>query len=173
MKTITIKIEQDEASESPSPREWDNLAQCIFFGNNKYLGDEHDHSADDFNSWEEQEKYFRKKFSILLPVYMYSHSGETISTTPFSCPWDSGQIGWIGVTLETLRKEFGIMRLSPRRREEFKEILEGEIKVLDQYLQGDIYGYRIEEDGKEIDSCWGFYGDDAALQEAISIINPK
>lgn len=33
--------------------------------------------------------------TVTLPIYMYSHGGETINTTGFSCPWDSGQVGWI------------------------------------------------------------------------------
>jgi len=32
---------------------------------------------------------------IILPLYLYDHSGITMSTGPFSCPWDSGQVGWI------------------------------------------------------------------------------
>ena len=36
-----------------------------------------------------------------------------------------------------------------------------EIETYDQYLEGDIWGYIVfDEDGEEIDSCWGFYGDD-------------
>ena len=30
-----------------------------------------------------------------LPLYGYMHGGITISLRPFSCRWDSGQIGWI------------------------------------------------------------------------------
>ena len=37
---------------------------------------------------------------IGLPVYAYVHSGETISTEPFSCPWDSGRSGWVYCTTE-------------------------------------------------------------------------
>lgn len=32
---------------------------------------------------------------IILPLYLYDHGGITMSTGPFSCPWDSGQLGWI------------------------------------------------------------------------------
>jgi hypothetical protein len=30
-----------------------------------------------------------------------------MNTTGFSCPWDSGQIGWIYASLEDVKKEFG------------------------------------------------------------------
>jgi hypothetical protein len=32
---------------------------------------------------------------VILPLYLYDHGGITISCSPFSCPWDSGQVGWI------------------------------------------------------------------------------
>ena len=32
---------------------------------------------------------------LMLPLYLYDHSGITMNTTGFSCPWDSGQVGWI------------------------------------------------------------------------------
>ncbi len=36
-----------------------------------------------------------KTKNCILPVYLYDHSGITINTVPYSCRWDSGQIGWI------------------------------------------------------------------------------
>lgn len=36
---------------------------------------------------------------IGLPVYAYIHSGEQISTSPFTCPFDSGRSGWIYCTV--------------------------------------------------------------------------
>lgn len=44
---------------------------------------------------------------IILPLYLYDHSGITMRTSKFSCPWDSGQVGWIYATKDTLRKETG------------------------------------------------------------------
>jgi len=99
---------------------------------------------------------------VLLPVYLFDHSGITISTTPFSCPWDSGQVGFIYTNLKRVRDITGHkwQRWSEKRREKAREWLRGEIKTFDQYLRGDVYGFIIEEDGEEIDSCWGFYGED-------------
>lgn len=36
----------------------------------------------------------------------------------------------------------------------------GEVQVYDYYICGDVYGFVIEKDGEQIDSCWGFYGHD-------------
>jgi hypothetical protein len=39
--------------------------------------------------------------------------------------------------------------------------LEQEVETYDQYLTGDVYGFVVyDEDGQEVDSCWGFFGDD-------------
>ena len=44
---------------------------------------------------------------VILPLYLYDHSGITISTRPFSCPWDSGQVGWIYASKDTFREMTG------------------------------------------------------------------
>jgi len=55
-------------------------------------------------------EYIHKKAhenAVILPVYMYDHSGITINTDGFSCPWDSGQVGVIFCTRERFLKETG------------------------------------------------------------------
>jgi len=68
----------------------------------------------------------------ILPVYMYDHSGITINTKPFSCMWDSGQVGFIYATKEHCNR-LGV------NFTEAEKILEGEIQLLDQYLTGDVW----------------------------------
>lgn len=97
---------------------------------------------------------------IMLPVYKYEHSGVMISTSPFSCPWDSGQVGFIYVSISDVNEEMG------GDKELAKKQLETEIKAFSQYLEGDVYGFVVEEydeesdEWDEVDSCWGFYGSD-------------
>jgi hypothetical protein len=130
----------------------------------------------------EQETFFNQTVNswiennvCILPVFMYDHSGITISTGPFSCPWDSGQVGIIYVTKETCEKQ-------QIKFEDAEIILKGEIKVLYQYLTGDVWGYTIystedpdeeyeniyneivtheddlPDDRNHEDSCGGFFG---------------
>jgi len=40
-------------------------------------------------------------------LYLYDHSGITMSTSPFSCPWDSGQVGFAYVDRATVEREWG------------------------------------------------------------------
>ena len=71
---------------------------------------------------------------------------------------DSGQIGYTYVTKEQIRKEYSVKRISLKLKEQISSILQSEIETLDQYLIGDVYGFTIEYDNGEINSCWGFYG---------------
>lgn len=46
---------------------------------------------------------------VLLPLYLYDHSGITMKTSGFSCPWDSGQVGFIYASKDTFKKETGYL----------------------------------------------------------------
>jgi hypothetical protein len=92
--------------------------------------------------------------AVKIPIYMYDHSGVTIRTTPFGCPFDSGQVGWIYCTADDLIRE----KITPAQA---AACMESEILVQNQYINGDVYGFRLmDEDGEEMHACWGFYGDD-------------
>lgn len=102
---------------------------------------------------------------IYLPLNLLDHSGITMSTGSFSCPWDSGQVGWIFCTGATAIKEWGKTRLTKKVVESARKYLEGEVETYDQYLTGQVYGFTIyehvegynPEDGEQIGSCWGFF----------------
>lgn len=94
---------------------------------------------------------------VILPLYLYDHSGITMNTTGFSCRWDSGQVGWIYATKYEIRKEYG--KLTEDTIDAARRLLVAEVSEYDSYISGQCYGFRLYEDGKEIDSCWGFLGD--------------
>jgi hypothetical protein len=157
---VKIKIEQD--TDASSPRlEFDNAAVFVCFHRRYKLGDKHDYKdPSEFKSWLKENS---GDIAIRVPLFMYDHSGLTVSTRPFSCPWDSGQIGEIYMTKETVEKEFG------GDIEKAKSCIEAEVSAYDQYLQGDVYGYVIEdENGTQVDSLWGLYGRDYAIEAAKS-----
>jgi len=110
---------------------------------------------------------------VMLPLYLYDHSGITMRTTGFSCPWDSGQVGFIYVTKEKLRQEYSVKRVTGATIKRAEGVLKGEVETYDDYLTGNVWGYSIEVTSSETcdtcghtdhptefdDSCWGFYGD--------------
>jgi len=187
-KGFTIEIYQDEFNESP--RDWDTLGKMVCWHSRYNLGDEqpkcdpHEymHSVmwgeglfyDDILYTDEQDKKIEKKFNevaISLPLYLYDHSGITMNTTGFSCPWDSGQVGFIYALKRDILKEWKRKKWSKRLEKLVIDNLKNEVKTYDQYLTGDVYGFRIIEpyaDDNLLDSCWGYYGRDFCIQEAKS-----
>ena len=106
---------------------------------------------------------------FMLSLFIYDHSGITMNTTGFHCPWDSGQVGFIYVTKSDIRSEWGKQRISSKLRETVFNNLRAEVETYDQYLTGDVWGYTItDRHGDIVDSCWGFYGYDYCKQEAQS-----
>lgn len=157
-----LNIVIDETADNP--RNWDCLSTMVCFHGRYSLGDNHNYNSGDYSGWEEVEEAIRKDHDIgvLLPLYLYDHSGITISTTPFSCRWDSGQVGFIFVTKEDIKKEFGLKRVSKKAIERAEEILMSELEIYDSYLRGDVYGFTIENSqGELLESLGGFYGYDA------------
>ena len=184
----------DYDTDAESCREWDNLGRMMCWHSRYYLGDydsdnrrmeTHDgtNCADpsDFQEWWKE----HGKGGILLPLYLYDHSGLTISCSPFSCPWDSGQVGYVYMTAEKIREEYSAKRISKKLRKRVTEYLVNEVKTYDEYLRGDVYGYTVstleplededdlrdldEREDEQLDSCWGFYGLDYCIQEAKSV----
>ena len=169
--TKRVRIVHDQDVESP--REWDNVGRMVCWHRRYNLGDEQPKdspqewkrnlAADHVNGNEDQipdehvDRILEKHF-IILPLYLYDHSGITMSCAPFSCPWDSGQVGYIYCT-----KQRGIAECTTVENAE--KCLQGEVKVYDQYLRGDVYGFVVEEyddltGWSHVDSCCGFYGSD-------------
>jgi hypothetical protein len=170
-KGYTIKIEQDELIRSPR-EDFENMAKMVCFHSRYNLGDKHDYKVSDFENWNDMKKKFIKlnNIAVILPLYLYDHTGITMNTTGFSCQWDSGQVGWIYVSKETVRKEYG--KCTKKNLERAEKYLLGEVETYDQYLTGDVYGYIVEDDnGNEVDSCWGMYGEKYAMEEAKSIVD--
>lgn len=147
-----------------SPREFDNLGTMVCFHRRYNLGDETELKSSDFSSWEELENYLYKEEDALIaiPVFMYDHSGLWINTTGFSCPWDSGQVGYIYISKEKVRREYSCKRISKKLKEMIREMLCSEVDLYNDYLSGNVYGFTLtdKENAEEIDSSCGFYGTD-------------
>jgi len=166
---FNINIHYDE--DPMNPREdCDPLGTMICFHSQYVLGDRNQGLAVE----DLQDEHFMRDndIAIMLPLYLYDHSGLTMNTTGFSCPWDSGQVGVIFITNETIRREYSVKRISKKLLERITSYLAGEVETYDQYLRGDVYGFTVEplDSNKSIecdDSCWGFFGYDYAMKEMV------
>jgi hypothetical protein len=160
-KKYSVKIYQDEDYESP--RTWGCLGTMTCFHRRYNLGDKHDYRDPDQLDWE----ILRRDDVLSLPLYLYDHSGITMRTQPFGDRWDSGKVGYIYVTFDKIQKEFGLVNLKTKAKA--LRAMQAEVKVYDQYLTGDVYGYEVlAPNGEEVDSCWGYYGDTAKEGGALS-----
>jgi len=125
----------------------------------------------DNDNWDKEEliSYVEQDDVLALPIYMYEHSGIALSTSAFSCKWDSGQIGYIFVSYEDIIKEYGRLDI-----ENATKVLEYEVKEYSQYVNGECYGYIIYEKDKDfqdhLESCFGFIGYDYIEEEVKSIL---
>lgn len=193
---FTIEIHPDQDPANPRT-EFDNVGTMICFHKRRNLGDKHEYRHEDYSGWDEMEEQIAKdhgKNPLILSLYLYDHGGITISTSPFSCRWDSGQVGFIVCPLKKAKEEWGTKGQLRKGwdglanftlnedgthrtlREAATLYLEGEVKDYDDYLRGNVYGFVIKDaSGNDIDdgSCWGFMGDydEYCLNEARSTVD--
>jgi hypothetical protein len=151
-KDFEIEVYQD--IDPMDPRSWDNLGVMACHHGRYKLGDLHNSMC-----IQELNEYVNRKDVVSLPLYLYDHSGITMKTSRFSCPWDSGQVGYIYVTYENIKKNWNVKRVTKKLIKQTAEMLENEVKIYNDYLIGNVYGYVVKRNGGQVDSCWGYIGD--------------
>lgn len=164
------------------PREDDNLGTMVCFHRRYELGDKnHNYDSNDYNSWGEMREAIEKDEDtlIILPLYLYDHSGITMRTTPFECRWDSGQVGFIYVSKKKVREEYSTKRITQKIVERVRKVLEGEVIDYDKFISGEMCGfqiYKLEECNLghthkiHVESSWGYYDEEDCMKEAESIV---
>lgn len=158
---LQVCVYRDPNPESPA--DWDSLGQIVYTSSRYALGTRRITRA----LMDQIREGIASGELVGLPVFAYVHSGAMIraaESNPFSCPWDSGQSGYVYCTHKRAIQEFGLPEKVARR--EALRVMVREVEVFNQYLQGDVYGYRIMQGDDEVDSCWGLYGLDYAVQAA-------
>lgn len=114
---------------------------------------------------------------VIVPLYALDHSVLHVRTTPFSDHWDSGQIGWVYATKQSIDMCFGsdisdqsdfVARVT--------EAISQEIDTYDCYLNGEVYCFTISEfDDKsgswaELEHGGGYYSREDAESDAYSVL---
>lgn len=165
----TYEVEQF-SEDWDTPRDWDNLGVIVAWHRRYTIGDIQPSMPP--SEWL-AELYKNDPSAVVLPVYMYEHGGVTISTSPYGCEWDSGQIGYIYTTLDRVQKYYkdDWRRMTKARRATCEVLLNDEIKIYDQYLRGEVYRYLIkDDDGEIVESGHGYYERDYCESEAQAMI---
>ena len=174
---VIIQIVQD--LEPENPRDWDNFGTMVCWHQKYTLGDKQKKGI----TVKETEELLMDGGHIYLPLYLFDHSGLCMRTTPFSCPWDSGQVGWIYASKETAINEFGDpesdgekLVISPEVMVLAVARLKKEVETYSAFLQGQVYGYHAIRKVKcptcgyerkdSLSSCYGYYDYNACLADA-------
>lgn len=167
---LTYKTETEQPrlviqldSSPSSPREDSNIGYFIIQSNKYNSPDTHNElqqvirdTAQYATSSEDHMKRivedFSEKILFIDAVAIYEHSGLSYSLG-YKSGWDWSNNGFYIVTEKSIQ-EIGI----EYDVDKVKQIIEGELETYTKYANGEIYGYTLyDEDGEEIDSCWGFY----------------
>lgn len=179
-KGLTIRLICEE--DADTPRAWDNVGTMVCWHRHYRLGDEKpklrpddwvrnligaDDNMDTADCW----KLFHQRFAA-LPLYLLDHSGLSMSTSSFGCPWDSGQVGWIYCSLEKAAESQCLTR-EPRYtwdtrvsggvtlRQRAVELMRSEVQTYDAFLKGEVVRYAVQSaSGEVVESVGGFYSED-------------
>lgn len=162
--TEFVEVAQD--LDPISPADWDNLGEIVYSNSSRYtLGTK----AVSQDTLKDIARQIEIGTLIGLPVYAYIHGNVRIKaaeSSPFNCPWDSGQSGFVYASREQVFREYGGKRMTKRIREAAKNLLRAEVNAFSQYLEGDVWLITHVKDGEVIDCCGGYYGYEYAVQEA-------
>lgn len=168
---LTVTIYYDEDPINPR-EEYDNFGTMVAFHKRYNLGDKTDFKSSNYGSWRELEKDLIENHdaAVILPLWLYDHSGLRISTGSFMgraqhAEWDSGRVGFTYATRADVEKEFGVVlpeklhgKYAGKRwfgpevkkaLEDAERTLVSDVETYDLYLSGQVYGYEVREGDKE------------------------
>ena len=173
-----LKIEYDDMPLNPRTDYDGNLCTIFSQRGNWDIGDsEFSYTRDEAPKKYEEFKNRQDKGEILmLPVYMYDHSGQTISLGDFHDRYDSGVCGYAFVEKKRIFEKYPDATEENWKEKAYKAI-QVEIDIYDKYIKGETYAWLLEKaeetEHKRVsdgytwttveweveDSCGGYLGD--------------
>ena len=138
----------DEFAENP--RNWDNLTTMICHHNRYALGDvEESRQFNGFTSLKELKQALVEHYgemAYIEPLSLYDHSIQTLAIGEPTDAWDSGYVGFIFVTKERARKEYGVKRITKSILERIKKSARAEVEEYNKVcLWGEVYDLLLEK----------------------------
>jgi hypothetical protein len=152
---ISVEIYHDTDSESP--RLWSPMTKFVMAHKKYKLPNEIDFQFDDYDRWEDAQEELWKDYNWVFPVYMLDHSGTKLSLNRFNDKWDSGRVGFICLSESDVFSNFA---LGTDWDEKARQVAEEELEEYDNWMNGNVFGFRVFEDTEEIEcnQQWGFIG---------------
>lgn len=131
-------------------------------------------------------KGYKQSEVIAYPITKYEHGVISLSLGDTrTCDFDSGIIGFIYADKDKIRKGFGVKRITAAIEEQVAEIFAGELETQSDYLNGEVFAYRIYqvntdefakygehclENSEILDSCCGYFGEQHAINEMNEVL---
>ena len=134
-----------------NPRECgDNLTTMICHHRNYSLGDvKESKQFNGYNSLKELKQAlveYYGEMAYIEPLSLYDHSMQTLAIGEPTDAWDSGYVGFIFVTKERARKEYGVKRITKSILERIKSVAQAEVEEYNKIcLWGEVYDLLLEK----------------------------
>jgi hypothetical protein len=140
-----VEIYRDPFASESDPREFDNLGVMACAHKKYSLGDVQ--IDGDWLAYLNGEGLKESDIAVQLPLWLYDHSGITMSCGerryPYDDQWDSGLVGIIYVTKQKLMEEFSVKKITKKLLDKAEAILRREVNTYDHHLTGDMYAYTL------------------------------
>ena len=159
---VQVLLDSDGGCENP--RKWADMFWTWVTTQGAGYSDLKNDTPEDYEDEDGRlDKQFLKE-NIVIPLYLYRHSGDAISLGreyPFDCQFDSGCMGFAYVSRAKVLKEYGWKVITQKRREKLVGYLQGEVDEMNAWLAGETYGVQVIDMQTEWeDSSWGYIGHD-------------
>lgn len=172
-KDLILSIEYDDARENPY-KVFDQIGTIITWHRRLDLGGKMV-SVDDYETAREFVRHEIGEPALVLPLYYDEHGPNCRirawdPDTLLCEDWYRKFVGVVYLTMRRMREEYLTKRLNAKTRAIALRVLQSEVEELSDYLNGDIYGYRILREVRcdlghlhmqvVEGGMWGFYGRD-------------
>lgn len=121
--------------------------------------------AEDYSTMEKLRLAAASGEFVWRPISIYDHSGVSIwlggTAGHVDARWDCSTIGFAYVEKCTAEKEWISSDKYKTWQEWANHIMEAEMDVYDDYVEGNCYGWSIKDENNDaVDSCSGYFGTD-------------
>ena len=150
----------DEFAENP--RNWDNLTTMICHHRRYSLGDvKESRQFEGFTSLKELKQALVEHYgemAYIEPLSLYDHSIQTLAIGEPTDAWDSGYVGFIFVTKDRARKEYGVKKITKSNLERIKSVAQAEVEEYNKIcLWGEVYDLLLEKVFTNVDDITDTY----------------
>lgn len=159
---VIVRIEHDQ--DATDPMEYEGVTKLVSFSSrHRYFEKPIDYqqfdNATNRRVWDDETKRrFANKTAFILSYFEHGSCCWSLQGTGPQCQWDNVQTAGLLFIPEDVAEESRV------------KYAKGILETYTDWCNGNCYGYTFENDiGDQLDSCWGFYGDDIyrAVAEAL------